>query len=96
MVAQNLKTQPGPIRDFFLRLAPKKGANRAKVACASKLAEYIWCMLTRGETYRARQPVKEIAKVDRMRRRARPYDLEAEKMERSFTKYFGTEGASGV
>lgn len=53
-------------------------------------------MLTRGEAYRARQPIKEIAKVDRMQRRARPYDLQAERMERSYSKYFGTEGASGV
>ena len=96
VVVQNLKAQPGPIRDFFLRLEPKKGANRAKVACASKLAEFIWCMLTRGQAYRARQPVKEIAKVDRMQRRAKAYDLKAERMERSFTKHFGTEGASGV
>jgi len=96
VVAQNLKAQPGPIRDFFQRLEPKKGANRAKVACASKLAEFIWCMLTRGEPYRARQPVKEIAKVDRRQRRARPYDVEAERMERWFVKYVGTEGASGV
>jgi transposase len=96
VVTQNLKAQPGPIRDFFLRLEPKKGANRAKVACASKLAEFIWCMLTRGETYRARQPVKEGAKVDRMKRRAKPYDIEAEKFERQYEKHFGTEGPPGV
>jgi len=40
--------------------------------------------------------VKEIAKVDRRQRRARPYDVEAERMERWFVKYVGTEGASGV
>jgi transposase len=96
VVTQNLKAQPGPIRDFFLRLEPKKGANRAKVACASKLAEFIWCMLTRGQTYRARQPVKEIAKVDRMQRRAKAYDLNAERIERQYERHFGTEGAPGV
>lgn len=53
-------------------------------------------MLTRGETYRAQQPVMEIAKVDRMQKRARPYDLDAEKMERAYSKDFGTEGAPGA
>ncbi|MGB9876215.1 MAG: IS110 family transposase [bacterium] len=51
-IANNAIRQEGPLRDFYLKLANRKGHNKAIVACARKLLCIIWHMLTRGEIYR--------------------------------------------
>lgn len=47
----------GPYQDFYNRLRRKKKAHgKAIAACAGKLVEAIWHMLTRGETFRLAEP----------------------------------------
>lgn len=50
--ANNAVRVEGRLRDFYLRLKPKKGHNKAIVACARKMLVIIWHMLTNGEIYR--------------------------------------------
>ncbi len=45
--------KPGPLRDFYLRLAKRKGNKAARVAVARKLATYIYHMLNEGKDYRS-------------------------------------------
>lgn len=45
--------KPGPLRDFYLRLAKSKGKKAARVAVARKLATYIYHMLNEGKDYRS-------------------------------------------
>jgi len=45
--------KPGPLRDFYLRLAKRKGKKAARVAVARKLATYIYHMLSEGKDYRS-------------------------------------------
>ncbi len=43
---------PGPLRNQYRRLTARKGAKKAIVAIARKLAKIVWHMLTRNEPYR--------------------------------------------
>jgi len=50
---QSLCKREGPYRNLCKRLErKKKGKGVAATACARKLLKAIWCMLTRGETFR--------------------------------------------
>jgi transposase len=49
--AQKYGKHPGPLGDFFRQVAHRKGAKKAKVACARKLAVIIWHMLYEGRDF---------------------------------------------
>ncbi len=42
----------GKLRKYYLKQKRKKGSQKAIVAVARKMVEIMYCMLTRGETYR--------------------------------------------
>lgn len=44
--------QKGKLRKYYLKHKRKKGSQKAIVAVARKMVEIMYCMLTRGETYR--------------------------------------------
>jgi len=44
--------RPGPLADFYGRLAKRKGKSTAKVAAARKLGTYVYYMLRDGKDYR--------------------------------------------
>lgn len=74
---QSLCRVDGPYRNLCKRLErKKKGKGIAATACARKLLTAIWCMLTRGETFRHAEPTLVEAKARRHQSRlkaARPF-----------------------
>lgn len=68
--AQHLDKHPGPLGNFFRRLAKKKHRNVAVVAAARKLAAIAWRMLTRHEPYRYAIPRSTETKLARLRVKA--------------------------
>lgn len=68
--AQHLDKHPGPLGNFFRRLAKKKGRNVAVVAAARKLAVIGWMMLKRNEPYRYAIPRTTEGKLSRLRVKA--------------------------
>jgi transposase len=65
--AQQLDKHPGPLGNFFRRLAAKKHRNIAVVATARKLVCIAVMMLKRNEPYRYAQPSTVQAKLARLR-----------------------------
>jgi transposase len=61
---------PGPLRAFWLRLAARKGKQKAAVAVARKLAVIAWCMLSRGQDYTYGRPSLARKKLRRAELRA--------------------------
>jgi hypothetical protein len=80
---QNLCKMDGPYRNLCKRLERKnKGKGVAVTACARKLLTAIWCMLTRGETFRYIEPTLSEDKARRRERRlkaAQPFVEERKK-----------------
>jgi transposase len=74
-VAHRAVRVPGPLQAFFSRLRARKGYKVAIVAAARKLLTLIWTLLTRGEPYRAADPLRTQVKERRMERRAVPYPV---------------------
>lgn len=72
-VAQQAVRQPGPLRDFYLRLKKRKGHKIAIVAAARKLLTIIWAMLTKNREYRYLREDLRQKKIRRMQRKALPY-----------------------
>lgn len=72
-VAQQAVRQPGPLRDFYLRLKKRKGHKIAIVAAARKLLTIIWAMLTKNREYRYLREDLRQKKISRMQRKALPY-----------------------
>lgn len=68
--AQHLDVHPGPVGNFFRRIANKKNRNVAVVATAKKLVVIAWNMLKNGEPYRYGEPKATAAKLSRLRVRA--------------------------
>jgi transposase len=68
--AQHLDKHPGPLGNFFRRLARKKNRNVAVVAAARKMAMIAWQMLTTGEPYRYAIPKTTAAKLAKLRVKA--------------------------
>ncbi|MCL4222819.1 MAG: IS110 family transposase [Phycisphaerales bacterium] len=68
--AQHVGKHPGPLGNFFRRLAQKKNRNVAVVATARKLVTIAWHMLTANEPYRYAQPQSTETKLARLRVRA--------------------------
>lgn len=67
---QSLCRMDGPYRNLCKRLERKnKGKGKAATACARKLLTAIWCMLTRGETFRHAEPKLVEDKVQRREQR---------------------------
>lgn len=67
---QSLCRMDGPYRNLCKRLERKnKGKGKAATACARKLLTAIWCMLTRGETFRHAEPKLVENKVQRREQR---------------------------
>jgi transposase len=67
---QSLCRMDGPYRNLCKRLERKnKGKGKAATACARKLLKAIWCMLTRGETFRHAEPKLVEDKVRRREQR---------------------------
>ena len=65
---QSLCAVDGPYRNLCKRLErKKKSKGKAVTACARKLLKAIWCMLTRGESFRN----AETALVERKLQRAK-------------------------
>lgn len=48
--------RPGPLREFYRRLLGGKGAQKARVAVARKLAKAVFWMLETGRSYREVEP----------------------------------------
>jgi transposase len=65
----------GRLRDFYLRLARRKGSKAAIVACARKLLTWIYFMLLRKEPYREEKEELTLHKLRRMKRLAQPYPV---------------------
>lgn len=80
---QSLCKVDGPYRNLCKRLErKKKGKGIAATACARKLLTAIWCMLSRGETFRHAEPTLVEQKAQRRERRlnaARPFVEEQKK-----------------
>jgi hypothetical protein len=72
-VAQQAVRQPGPLRDFYLRLKKRKGHKIAIVAAARKLLTIIWAMLTKNTEYRYLREDLRQKKIRRMHKRALSY-----------------------
>lgn len=72
-IAQQAVRQPGPLRDFYLRLKKRKGHKIAIVAAARKLLTIIWAMLTKNTEYRYLREDLRQKKIRRMHKRALPY-----------------------
>lgn len=74
---QSLCQADGPYRNLCKRLErKKKGKGIAATACARKLLTAIWCMVTRGETFRHAEPKLTESKIQRREQRlkaARPF-----------------------
>jgi len=51
MVAE---VKDGYLKYFYKKLSDKKGKQKARVAVARKLYEYVWEMLTKKEVYKTR------------------------------------------
>lgn len=67
---QSLCKADGPYRNLCKRLERKnKGKGLAATACARKLLTAIWCMLTRGETFRYAESTLSEDKAQRRERR---------------------------
>lgn len=67
---KSLCRMDGPYRNLCKRLERKnKGKGKAATACARKLLTAIWCMLTRGETFRHAEPELVENKVQRREQR---------------------------
>lgn len=67
---QSLCKVDGPYRNLCSRLARKnRGKGLAVTACARKLLTAIWCMLTRGETFRYAESTLSQDKAQRRERR---------------------------
>jgi transposase len=49
--AEHFKNSPPVYRKLYERIKKKKGHNKAIVAVARRLAELIWCLLTRNEEF---------------------------------------------
>jgi transposase len=82
---QSLCRTDGPYRNLCKRLGRKnKGKGKAATACARKLLTAIWCMLTRGETFRHSEPTLVANKILRREQRLRAArKLLAEKKQRT-------------
>lgn len=65
--AQHLDSHPGPLGNFFRRLAKKKNRNVAVVAAARKMAQIAYLMLKNREPYRYATPSNTQAKLARLR-----------------------------
>lgn len=61
---------PGPLRAFAERVRAKRGANKAAVAVARKLAVLSWHLLTKEEDYAFGRPSLTAQKVRRVEVRA--------------------------
>ncbi len=81
-VAHVAVRREGRLRDFYLRLARRKGKKVAIVACARKLLVWIYHMLVRAEPYCEERKELTEYKLRRMRRVARPYPFSEEVVER--------------
>ncbi|XXT23291.1 IS110 family transposase [Sorangium sp. So ce429] len=68
--AQHVGNHPGPIGNFFRRLATRKNRNVAVVATARKLVTIAYHMLKNNEPYRYAVPLSTDAKLARMRVKA--------------------------
>jgi len=68
--AQHVRNHPGPIGNFYRKLAKKKNHNVAVVASARKLATYVYYMLKNNEPYRYAQPKSTEAKLSKLRIKA--------------------------
>ena len=68
--AQHVRNHPGPIGNFYRKLAKKKNHNVAVVASARKLVTYIYHMLKNNEPYRYAQPKSTEAKLSKLRVKA--------------------------
>lgn len=83
---QSLCKVDGPYRNLCKRLERKnKGKGRMVTACARKLLKAIWCMLTRGETFRYAEVDLVERKLERKEQRlkaARPVVEEQKKRQR--------------
>lgn len=67
---QSLCKMDGPYRNLCRRLERKnKGKGLGATACARKLLTAIWCMLTRGETFRYAESALSEDKAQRRERR---------------------------
>lgn len=80
---QSLCKMDGPYRNLCKRLERKnKGKGIAATACARKLLTAIWCMLTRGESFRYTESTLSEDKAHRRERRlkaAHPFVEEQKK-----------------
>ncbi len=65
--AQHVRNHPGPIGNFYRKLAKRRGHNIAVVATARKLVTYAWYMLKNNETYRYAQPGTTKSKLQKLR-----------------------------
>lgn len=78
----------GRLRDFYLRLARRKGKKVAIVACARKLLTWIYHMLHRKEPYLEERRELTRVKLRRMQCLAEPYPISEEVMERLISEDF--------
>ncbi|MBL8920200.1 MAG: IS110 family transposase [Myxococcaceae bacterium] len=65
--AQHVANHPGPLGNFFRKLAHRKSRNVAIVAVARKLVVIAWHMLKKNEPYRYALPASTKAKLSRLR-----------------------------
>jgi len=49
--AINAESRPGPLRNYYLKLAKRKGNKIARVAVARKISTYVFHMLKEGKTF---------------------------------------------
>jgi transposase len=68
--AQHVAAHPGPLGNFFRRLAKRKSRNVAVVATARKLVVIAWHLLRNREPYRYALPRATQGKLSRMRVKA--------------------------
>ena len=65
--AQHVAKHPGPLGNFFRKLATRKSRNVAIVAVARKLVVIAWHMLKKNEPYRYALPDSTKTKLSRLR-----------------------------
>ena len=65
--AQHVAKHPGPLGNFFRKLAARKSRNVAIVAVARKLVVIAWHMLKKNEPYRYALPASTQSKLSRLR-----------------------------
>ena len=65
--AQHVAKHPGPLGNFFRKLAARKSRNVAIVAVARKLVVIAWHMLKKNEPYRYALPAATKSKLSRLR-----------------------------